>query len=370
MKKTKFQTITIIFLLFFFSAGFSIELSAQEAPKDTTKIQMGKKKIIIIKEKDKLEEKIDALQGGIMDFKTEKYQLQDSIDNKKEKVRKSKNEQEKKQLQDEIDDFEKQIAALEKGIEQIEGEIEELREKRRENRNNDSDFDNFFDDDWNWDFYWDKRVRRFNGHWSGIELGISTFMNKNHKMDLPTDGEFLELKTASWAVNLNFLEYNIMHARNNKIGLTTGMGIEWNNFKFKKGITLYEDMNGIIRGVEMQDSDFEKNKLHTSYLTIPLLFEIQSGNDKYRRRFYLNFGIVGSVKIGSKTKQVYEKNNNKYKSKVRGDFNLNTFRYAATARMGYKGLQLFANYNLVPLFKNNKGPEVYPLTVGLRLVNF
>ena len=58
------------------------------------------------------------------------------------------------------------------------------------------------------------------------------------------------------------------------------------------------------------------------------------------------------------------------KDKNKQDFNLSTFRYGFTARVGYRGLKLYATYYPVQLFEVDKGPEVYPFSVGLILFNF
>jgi hypothetical protein len=49
---------------------------------------------------------------------------------------------------------------------------------------------------------------------------------------------------------------------------------------------------------------------------------------------------------------------------------METFKYDATAKIGWGVLNLNASYSLNTLFKKEKGPELYPFTVSLTLVNF
>jgi len=60
----------------------------------------------------------------------------------------------------------------------------------------------------------------------------------------------------------------------------------------------------------------------------------------------------------------------KQKEKVKSDFNLSPLRYHLTVRAGYKFVKVFANYSMVPMFKEGMGPELYPVTVGLTLISF
>jgi hypothetical protein len=38
--------------------------------------------------------------------------------------------------------------------------------------------------------------------------------------------------------------------------------------------------------------------------------------------------------------------------------------------LGYRWINLFATCDLQPLFNGNKGPEVFPYTIGLALISF
>jgi len=39
-------------------------------------------------------------------------------------------------------------------------------------------------------------------------------------------------------------------------------------------------------------------------------------------------------------------------------------------RAGYRDIQLFGNFDLLPLFKKDMGPRVTPVTFGLTLLSF
>ena len=48
-------------------------------------------------------------------------------------------------------------------------------------------------------------------------------------------------------------------------------------------------------------------------------------------------------------------------------FNLRDFRYGLTARLAYGDFGFFANYYPQSLFKDNMGPEMFPVTVGIHI---
>ncbi len=211
-----------------------------------------------------------------------------------------------------------------------------------------------------------KKSTKYDGHWGGVELGVNTYMNSNNNFDLPPSYTFLDQNLGkSVGVNLNIFEQNFNLYKGN-IGITTGLGISWDNYRFSNNTTLRTDTTVIWY---RQDSiDFKKNKLTTCFLNVPLIFEFQT--HKFNQNFHFGVGGTFGYRIGSHTKQVYSINGKTSKPKVYNDFHLNPFRYGLTARIGWGHINLFANYSLSTLFEKNEGPELYPLMVGISLVNW
>ncbi|MCH4895296.1 PorT family protein [Marinilabiliaceae bacterium JC040] len=191
------------------------------------------------------------------------------------------------------------------------------------------------------------RYNKFDGHWSGFELGFTRYI------DAPK--EFLELsKGKSSQVNLNIIESSFGITDN--IGFVTGLGIQWNNYRFSDDVTLvkaydnknqrcYTEQNINLPGKER---DVIKSKLTTSYITIPLLFEIQS---KYNRGKFIQAGIVGGINIGAHTKIKY---GNGDKDKDFDNFGINQFKCDATLRLGISPFNLWFSYGLTDIFDKNE----------------
>jgi hypothetical protein len=50
--------------------------------------------------------------------------------------------------------------------------------------------------------------------------------------------------------------------------------------------------------------------------------------------------------------------------------NIEKFRYGVTARFGWKFINLTGFYSLTGLFKKGKGPDLYPISVGISFMPF
>jgi len=210
-----------------------------------------------------------------------------------------------------------------------------------------------------------RRGKHFNGHWSGFELGFNGLANEDYSLYPATDADFMELdQPKSMEVNINFLEYSIV--LDSHIGLVTGMGFSMNNYRFDKDLTLVKGDDRIIPLWINEDQKVEKSKLTASYLTVPLLLEFQIPVNGRSNRLFISGGVIGGINLGSHTKVKYDDS----KQKDRGSFNINPFKCSATVRAGFNDLSLYASYGLTPLFKNDKGPELFPFSIGISLINF
>jgi len=205
---------------------------------------------------------------------------------------------------------------------------------------------------------------KFNGHWEGVEFGFNAFDKSDYSMYNSADKDFMSLNQGkSLEFDLNFYELNIGLAKS-YVGLVSGMGISLNSYRFDNPYTLQKLQNMTVP-IALDEDNLSKTKLAISYLNVPLLLEFQIPVNQREGRLFVNAGVIGGVKIGSHTKVKYGNN----KEKDRSGFNINSFNYAATARVGYKDVSIFAKYSLTPLFQTGKGPELTPFTVGISFLD-
>lgn len=203
---------------------------------------------------------------------------------------------------------------------------------------------------------------KFKGHWAGIEIGLNNLLDNNQSLSRIPSEYYMELNSSrSINVNINFMQYSLGFGTN-RIGLVTGMGIEFCNYFFGNDNSITK-RNGYISSIDTINN-LIKSKLTTSYLRIPLILELQLFGGERSKRVYISAGVVGAMKLGSHTKIVVREEGGKQKSKDNDDFYLNPFRWGLTSRIGFKGINLYADYYFTSLFQENKGPELYPFSAG------
>lgn len=216
---------------------------------------------------------------------------------------------------------------------------------------------------------WEKnRKHKFNGHWGGVDLGINGYVNEDFGTEVPDAYSFLDLKYEKSAdVNINVYEQNINLA-NNKLGLVTGIGLRWNNYRFEDNVILVPDTTPLM-GYKDYSREYEKSKLVVNYVTVPLLLEYQTNRFSRSSSFHIAGGMVLGWRYASHTKMLYFEDGRR-RPKSNDSFELNPFRYDATVRIGWGIINLYATYSLNKMFENNGGPELYPVAVGITLAGW
>ncbi len=205
---------------------------------------------------------------------------------------------------------------------------------------------------------------KFDPHYAAFEIGLNNYFDSEFSMSRTPENQFMDLNTGrSINVNINIFDYGIGFGTD-MFGLGTGLGFEFSNYFFDANNTIMKNQDGVVINNPIA-VDVTKSKLTTTFVTVPLYLEVQF--PRHGDRVFIQGGIVGGAKIGSHTKIVFREDGRKEKEKVRDDFNLNSLRYGLTARIGYDNWNLYANYYLMPLFEENKGPELYPFNIGLAL---
>lgn len=246
------------------------------------------------------------------------------------------------------------------------------------------------DDDGNVKWRRNSHTNQFNGHWGGFDLSFNGYLNKDMNMNFIEAESYLDLEIPkSVGVHLNVYEQNIQLNPSGTLGLITGLGIEWHNYRFEKNVRLIPDST-VLKGYLYKGVTLDKSKLTVSYLTLPILFEYQNQADRKLSQFHVSGGVLLGVRIGSHTKLIYNETNTPYElvDPATGDvvltnkspleetfkqyepFHLNPFKADAMVRIGWGYINLFGTYGITTLFRTDKGPELYPFSVGIKLVGW
>lgn len=210
---------------------------------------------------------------------------------------------------------------------------------------------------------------KFKGHWAGFELAFNGYLNKDFGTELPTQYEFLQLNDVkSIGVNLNLFELN-GNIIKNRFGVVSGLGIQWNNYRFDDNVVLLPDSGKIYGYHNTSINSYIKSKLVETWARVPVFLEYQTAQKK-SKQFHIAIGGVFGYKLSSHSKQVHFEGGDRNKDKIYNDFYLNPVKIDAELRIGWGLLNLFASYSLTPMFKENKGPELYPYMVGITLAGW
>jgi hypothetical protein len=207
-------------------------------------------------------------------------------------------------------------------------------------------------------------------HWQGFSMGVNGYLTFDNSLTMENKYNFMDLNySRSFNFQLNMFErqFNIYK---NYVKINTGFGFDFHLYSFNNKTTLNADSSFTWGTVDSTNTySYHKNKLRCTYIQVPLILEFNTSNNP-DKAFHIGVGVVGQYLITSRTKQTLEQNNNDF-TKIRKDnYNLNPFGAKALVNIGYREFTLFAEYSLTSLFKTNQGAQLYPFTVGVRLIPF
>lgn len=208
----------------------------------------------------------------------------------------------------------------------------------------------------------------FSGHWAGVDFGFNLLANPDYS---GYSSEFMKNELLrSNLTNINIFQQSIgLQKSRNTIGLVTGLGLQLQSYRLEKNTTIERLENGRIDPSILTFDQNQKSKLSVVSLTVPLLAECQVPVKHYKNRAYVSGGLYGGLRLGSHTKIKYRAEGKKEKLKTPGHYSLHDFKYGFMLRTGYRRVNVFATYDLVPLFREEKGPKLTPVTFGITLIS-
>lgn len=179
----------------------------------------------------------------------------------------------------------------------------------------------------------------------------------------------------TWAINRGanvFGTYNIPFGKSD-YSFAIGLGLSSHNIFGDFIVNSTPDSTTLLK---IPDSiNYKRSKINLTYAEIPIEFRFKS-----KSKVSVGVGFKAGFLIGSSSKYVgdgpivttnYTLNaTGKQRVKFWGIKNLEQFTYGPTLRIGYKWINLTGYYMLSNLFVKNRGPEMYPISVGFILMPF
>ena len=193
-----------------------------------------------------------------------------------------------------------------------------------------------------------------------IDLGLSKLIDDGSFSLSPTN-DFLDYKASKTStVSFDVLQFGYRFNQNFKVYLAGGF--DWTLIRLKKDITLLNEPQEL--SYLQEDIHFEKNRFSSSYVHIPLNFEIRSKENDNGKRFYFVFGPEIGFLLNGKIKQISDERG---KQKVKDDYHFQPFRYGGTVRLGYGSLGGFAKYYMNDMFDSPAQKNLRNMSFGVTL---
>jgi hypothetical protein len=220
----------------------------------------------------------------------------------------------------------------------------------------------------------------------GLALGKQDELMFNFYTDLWQNVD-PSIKVSAYSPGFDvYCMHNIPFGKKSKFGFRLGIGLGTQNLhsnatptdeirhdsvlgNIKTGNTIFERIPDYVNNKEIK---YDINKLTLTYFDIPLELRYKTEN-KNGKAIKFAIGFKTGYLLISHTKYKGDDLSGgdfdvKYKTyKIK---NLEPLRYGATIRFGYGVWNIFGYYSLSKIFKADKGPEMYPISIGICITPF
>ena len=224
-----------------------------------------------------------------------------------------------------------------------------------------------------------KTVHNFN-----IEMGLNNWLDKGGSLNGLSDDSYSVKPWGSWYFGLGSV--NKTHLKN-ILFLEWGTGLSWYNWKLEDPsyrVTKATTQVKFAQPANINDIEAIKSKLVASYLNVSLVplmdftqgtrkvIVNEAGSFKWNRSKKIGFriGVGGYLgyRMYGRSKYVHKEGNKlRTKEKDNGNFYLSNLRYGLRGRVGWRGMDLFVNYDLNQVFTSGKGPKLNAFSFGIIL---
>lgn len=197
-----------------------------------------------------------------------------------------------------------------------------------------------------------------------LDIGFAGYL-QNGSFNLTPDNEFLDTKFGkSRNVNLQLFTQRVRFAQQH-MNFSYGLMFEFNKYRLANDVKLVEGIAPLT--FTPSETEYRKNKLKATYLYIPLMLGVETKPEKMGKSFRVRAGVYGGILTSSKQKLIGKITD---REKIKDDFNLTKFRYGMRGEIGYGFINFYVHYAFSPMFKENQGPDLNPINMGIMLLPF
>ncbi len=223
-----------------------------------------------------------------------------------------------------------------------------------------------------------EKKRSRSQHMFNVEVGLNNYFEDGN-LGAVNSEDYAVKPFGSWYVGLTSKMKTHVAG---KLFLEWGGGVSWYNFKMENtDIRIIKEEESVVFQESQADIKGIKSKLTATYINISFIPLLDFGKNRkkdsanflgdfghYKKKgFRVGFGPYVGYRLDSYAKYKFEENDKVKKDRDKNSFYLNNLRYGLRLQMGYKGLDVFAQYDLNPLFRTNHGPELNAFSFGIIL---
>lgn len=221
------------------------------------------------------------------------------------------------------------------------------------------------------------KKKNISTNWWIFDLGFANLRDNTDYSYAQAGSYFKTFRPADGPVNQNSYRLNTgktsnvniwffmqkLNVSKHVLNLKYGLGLEMYNFRYDTRLSYRKDP---LPFVYNDSIGFSKNKLFTSYLTVPLMINVNTTPNK-RNGFSFSAGVSAGYLVGSRNKQI---SGERGKQKINGNFEMEPWRVAAIGELGIGPVRLYGSYSLNKLQKDVTRLEQFPYAIGLRFSNW
>ena len=174
----------------------------------------------------------------------------------------------------------------------------------------------------------------------GFSLGLNNLLI-NGSFDYPASYQNLELRTGK-SIHVRLAPIGVHFPLGNRFNIQSDISFDWNNYRFLNDVSLKSNSNYLT--VIVDSISLTKNKLVTTWLGVPVMFGWESPKIRHsNNRLRVGLGWYTGYLLSAYTKQVSKEQGT---VKNRENFGINRVAYGPKVRIGYGFLNLYAQYML------------------------
>lgn len=196
-----------------------------------------------------------------------------------------------------------------------------------------------------------------------LQLGANVWVQPQGRLGPPDQLAFLAAdRWRSRHVGLEFFPTEIDLA-SRRFQLRSALCFDFYNYRLEQPVRLVPG-NSSLGYEEQATLSLERNKFAFSYFRLPILFRFST--DKYRpqKGFRIEAGPWAALRMESWIKQrSFE--DGLYKERNR--FGMHNLQFGLTGKIGFKFLEIYAHYPLLPTFQPGYAARVHHLAFGVRV---